>query len=241
MVTCKYSDCAAKMHYFEMKEHLETECQAVEVPCKYIQLGCIWKGKRKKESDHEHIGINNDALLAKFKELCEEMSNLKTALRLCKDEMENFHDIIIKSNIFGAFELQSIWQEFNLEASLAAQQVHRFCGDHKKGIQLMMSFRVHVAETSDEEVQIGILCKITVQGVGLQSRRSIKAVIRFAQAPHNGNIWSDQEDEIISDDFEVQYESEWFPFVSIDGIDIDDANKTVTEQDAGSVKIFAQV
>ena len=139
--------------------------------------------------------------------------------------------------------MNQIWKDFDTQRwnTLCGQQVHRFCGDHKKAIQVILAFRISVPDSLDDDTVIKIMCKMTVECINAQTNRNIEAIIRFAPAPNNGNIWSSFQESTIQDDFNRNFESDWFPLVSIGCAFIETANASVIEKDAGYIKIFAKI
>ena len=66
IVVCQEVGCNAQLPYGKMKQHIDDECQAVQVTCPYQRLGCNWTGTRGNVNHHAHIGINFDSLLNEF-------------------------------------------------------------------------------------------------------------------------------------------------------------------------------
>ena len=240
-VICKVEGCNVELPYYKMKQHVDNDCQAVQVQCKYMTLGCNWSGPRRNAANHSHSGIDYDSLVEKIEELCEETSNLEDELYECNEEFSEFQELIMSSNISETFDLKQIWQDFDLEAFSEIQQVHRFCGDNKKAIQTILHFRINLPESLDENTPIRMNCKISVQCLTPQTDRELKAIVRFAPAQHTRGIWSQTEESLIRANFNLHFQSDWFPLLEFDVDFIETANRIVLGQDAGSVKVFAKI
>ena len=69
----------------------------------------------------------------------------------------------------------------------------------------------------------------------------MEAVIRYAAAADNENIWSNVAGNKIYAEFNQKFESGWFPLVSVAGDFIENATDHVLGQDSGFVKIFVKI
>ena len=246
IVKCEFDECNATMKYGEMQHHLDIECQAVEIECKYQRLGCNWTGPRRNATNHQHSDIDYDDLLMYI-------LNRDTEISICEwslDKAKVFKDTIINHDIFATFDFKSIWQDFDVESNfynLEYRYINRFCGNIKKRFRLQVIFKINVDDTYPDGPIINIFCKISVecfQNIH-RIRRKIRASIVYAQSDTEDVLISPvyQDRVIVSDcNSRDEYVSpEWMHLLAIEH-NLMEANEAIKEtDDAGYIRIFAGI
>merc|ERR1711991_337549 len=82
---------------------------------------------------------------------------------------ENFQILVLNSNISETFDFNDIWERFHIlrciqihDAYAYAEQVLKFCGDIKKGIQVLLYFAI--VEPKDN-FNAKIKCKFEIKSL----------------------------------------------------------------------------
>ena len=237
LVTCEFAECDATMKYCEMKHHLDNECPAMEIECKYKRLGCNWKGPRRNAINHVHAGIDYDVLMAKIKETDEEISILKICDKVAKD----WQNVIINNNVSATFKLNSIWQDFRMGNDITSQYVHRYCGNHERNIRMKLTFKIHVNDPIMHPIEIH--CKLSVEYFDILNSEvsSVQTILIYAEED-NDDIWVEEESTMIDGtfDYSEKWESEWIDLIKFDCYTLGQVNKSMMKfRNSGLVKVFA--
>jgi len=233
LVTCQTDGCNATMKYSDITQHLKVECSAIQVECKYKKLGCNWKGLRRN-INHQHRGIDYDELLAKMEQNDLEMKMLKADREADNLEARRFQNIIRNYNVYGIFEIKSIWESFNLE-NIRTSFVKRVCGDPVQNIRLELLFKI-----IENDITIDIFCRIYAID-NSHSLREIKATLVYAEGMNN-DVFEVDETVIIKGKFNAYhfFESEYVQLICFDNDTIQEMNESIKKcKDSGDVKIFA--
>lgn len=239
LVNCEFDDCNAIMKYSDMQHHLDFVCQAMEIECKYKRLGCNWTGPRRNLTNHQHSGIDYDALVTKFEETDEEIITLKLDARISA----RFKDTIINHNIFGTFDFKSIWQDFHFENNFYKHQcISRYCGNVKHRWRLDAMFKIHVEEEVLNEPSIQVYCRILLCPrftIGTNFQISIAYAQGHADLDIEGDHLVSRDDFLESD--ASGHDSGWMDIMTLEH-DLFDANEIIKDAtDAGKIKIFAWI
>ena len=241
VITCKQNGCKVKLPYHEMNDHIKQNCQYLIVECKYEKLGCNWKGCRAQQNTHQH-NIELDDILNKFHVLERQKQDVESINEGLEDDIDElyeeinfFKQTVSNSNITGTFSLRDIWKEFN-EYDREVEQVYRFCGDIKKAIQVILSFKIDKSSS-----RININCKLLINCLVSQQNRNIQAIIRYIPAANNHHIYTMSDNLSIIAEFNDKYVSDWYRLASYSGDCIEELNQLINRLDAGVFKIFAVI
>lgn len=239
LVKCEFSECNAMMKYPEMQHHLDNECQAKVIACKYKRLGCNWMGPRRNATNHQHSGIDYDTLITKFEGIDENVSMLTCSNK----KIQSFNDAIINHNIFGSFDFKAIWENFDL-ALYDSMYINRFCGNIRKRFRLQISFKIDFQDADpdddEDEPKVEIFCKMLAQCFGHQHVRELQVLIVYTQGDDHLLVDVFNQNRIIRGEFgQRSYESDWKYLMSIDG-NIMEVDKKIKQcDDVGAIRVFA--
>lgn len=234
----KCDNCDAMMKYARMQHHLETECQGVETECKYKPLGCKWIGPRRNLNDHQHFGIDYDSLITKFEETDTKISELRNSMK----KTQIFKNLIINHNIFGTFDMKSIWQDFDIEDNHTHGYISRFCGNIRKRFRLQIVFMLEVDDSTPDDHYVDIRYKISVERFDHRLNSQLQISVVYADGEDTLDVvLAADETRIIDFGNSSKYESEWILLMSIEH-GLSEANRHIQySSDVGDIKIFAHL
>lgn len=247
-IGCVSSGCDWMGNYCELQKHLDCDCLDKKIVCKYKTLGCKWEGLRKNHDKHNH-NIDFGWLVQHIKELKEENVDLQQNYDDEYHENEEFKFLIFNSNISETFSFQSIWQDFRVLKSMRihdtyapANYVLRFCGDNKKGLQIILYFAIR--SPADYYSGRVIKCKVAIKTCqDINIRRQLRVGIEYTKAGiHSNGIYGAGLFEIKDQVSSLPCYSDWEDIIFIPGEQcLKKINDIILNKDVGNIKIFAKI
>lgn len=244
LIVCKCNDT---IRYEDLKKHLKEDCLVSIMDCKYKLLGCKWSGQRRYHDNHTHNGIDLDKLVRKVKKLDKEIEDWMEMYDEVECKHETFKDIILESNITATFNLNDIWNDFRVIQCIQSYGTHpctekvlRFCGDNKKGIQMVLYFAIKQAyENSEAKIKCKFEIK-TCQRIYIEKELSV--YINYIPNNHTEAVYPYDTFRINAQNISLPYYSQWKEIIEIpDENYLEKINDIISNQDCGKIKVFVKI